>query len=144
MVRTFTPFLAGGLFGAGLLVSDMIDPARVLAFLTFTSGAWDPTLAFVMGGAMIPMFVAWVVRRQKVAPAFASSFPADPQPFIDKRLITGAALFGLGWGLVGLCPGPALSALLIGGWPVLVFVAAMLAGMFLQDRLTSRPKVVAA
>lgn len=141
MFRTLTPFLAGGLFGAGLLVSDMINPARVLAFLQVTSGAWDPTLAFVMGGAMLPMFIAWAVRRQRTAPAFAQSFPGEPSPTLDTRLIGGAALFGLGWGLVGLCPGPALSALLIGGWPVLLFVAAMLAGMFLQELTSKRTEM---
>ena len=130
MMRTITPLLAGGIFGAGLLISDMIDPARVLAFLTVTSGAWDPTLAFVMGGAMIPMFVAWMLRRRRTAPAYGEAFPAEPKASIDGRLLAGAALFGLGWGLVGLCPGPALSGLLIGGWPVVLFVAAMLAGMF--------------
>ena len=133
MIKLITSFVAGGLFGTGLLVSDMIDPARVLAFLTLTSGAWDPTLAFVMGGAMIPMFVAWTMRRARSAPVFASNFPAAASGVVDARLLGGAALFGLGWGLVGLCPGPALSGLLIGGGPVLLFVAAMLAGMFLQD-----------
>lgn len=133
MMRLITSLLAGGIFGAGLLVSDMIDPGRVLAFLTVTSGAWDPTLAFVMGGAMIPMFVAWIVRRSRQVPAFSNAFPSEAPGAIDARLLGGAALFGLGWGLVGLCPGPALSGLLIGGWPVLLFVAAMLAGMFLQD-----------
>ncbi len=130
MMRMIVPLLAGGMFGAGLVISDMIDPARVLAFLTVTSGTWDPTLAFVMGGAMIPMFVAWMVSRRRTAPAYGEAFPADPKASIDGRLLAGAALFGLGWGLVGLCPGPALSGLLIGGWPVVLFVAAMLAGMF--------------
>lgn len=133
MMKLITPLLAGGIFGTGLLLSDMIDPARVLAFLNVTSGAWDPTLAFVMGGAMIPMFIAWMVRRSRQSPVFAETFPSEAQSAIDARLLRGAALFGLGWGLVGLCPGPALSGLLIGGWPVLMFVAAMLAGMFLQD-----------
>ena len=130
MMRLLVPFIAGGIFGAGLLISDMIDPARVLAFLKITSGEWDPTLAFVMGGAMIPMFIAWTLRRARRSPTFADVFPAEPASGIDGRLIGGAVLFGLGWGLVGLCPGPALSGLLLGGWPSILFVASMLAGMF--------------
>ena len=124
--------------GVGLLVSDMIDPARVLAFLQVTSGAWDPTLAFVMGGAMLPMFAAWMLRRGRVAPVAGDSFPPEPSSLIDRRLLTGAGLFGLGWGLIGLCPGPALAALTMGDWPVLIFVSAMLVGMFAQDLLATR------
>ena len=121
--------LAGALFGVGLLISDMIDPARVLAFLNVASGAWDPTLAFVMGGAMIPMIFFWRVAGGMEAPMAADAFPGPPAGGINPKLIGGAALFGLGWGLVGFCPGPALSALTLGGWPVVLFVVAMFAGM---------------
>lgn len=123
-MKPLIALLAGSIFGVGLAVSDMIDPARVLGFLDITSGAWDPTLAFVMGGAMIPMLIAWRMR------------PSAPGTTIDAKLIGGAAMFGVGWGLVGLCPGPALSALTLGGWPVWLFVAAMLAGMALAPILT--------
>lgn len=129
MNRVVVAGLAGVLFGIGLAVSDMIDPARVLAFVTITSGAWDPTLAFVMGGAMIPMMIAWRWTRSLDAPLYGETFPGPPSGGVNRRLVAGAALFGLGWGLVGFCPGPALSALLLGGWPTVLFVAAMLAGM---------------
>lgn len=125
--------VAGALFGIGLSISDMIDPARVLAFLDVASGAWDPTLGFVMAGAMLPMLVAWRVAAGMGAPVAAERFPGPPAGGIDARLAGGAALFGLGWGLVGFCPGPALAALMLGGWPVLVFVAAMLTGMALSS-----------
>ena len=123
----------------------MIDPARVMAFLQVASGQWDPTLAFVMGGAMLPMFVAWSLRHKRQAPLMGGAFPAQPGAHVDGKLIGGAALFGLGWGLVGFCPGPALAALLIGGWPVVLFVAAMLVGMFLQDvfRATKTDQITA-
>ena len=124
---------AGALFGLGLTVSDMIDAARVLAFLDIGSGAWDPTLAFVMGGAMIPMLVAWMVSRRMATPAAGEAFPASPSGGIDARLIGGGLLFGAGWGLVGFCPGPALASLGLGGWPVWVFVAAMVLGNLLAD-----------
>ncbi|MEO0361336.1 MAG: DUF6691 family protein [Pseudomonadota bacterium] len=137
-MRALVSFFAGGLFGVGLAVSDMIDPARVLAFLDVESGAWDPTLAFVMGGAMIPMAAAWALSRRRAAPALGGAFPAAPKGGIDARLVGGAALFGLGWGLVGFCPGPALAALTLGGGPVLLFVAAMLAGMAGHDAVASR------
>jgi hypothetical protein len=134
-MRILVSLLAGLLFGLGLAVSDMIDPARVRAFLDLASGAWDPTLAFVMGGAMIPMILAWQVARRQSAPACGTSFPGRPAGGVDARLLGGAALFGLGWGLVGFCPGPAVSAIGLGGWPVWLFVAAMAAGMALESRL---------
>lgn len=137
-MRILISLVAGALFGAGLMVSDMIDPARVLAFLDLGSGAWDPTLAFVMGGAMIPMAAAWAfARRREGRPALGGAYPARPTAGVDGRLLGGAGLFGLGWGLVGFCPGPALAALSLGGAPVLIFVAAMLAGMAGHDRLVS-------
>ena len=134
-MRILVSLLAGLLFGLGLTVSDMIDPARVRAFLDLASGAWDPTLAFVMGGAMLPMILAWQVARRRPAPVCGASFPGRTSAGIDARLIGGAALFGLGWGLVGFCPGPAVSAIGLGGWPVWLFVAAMAAGMALESRL---------
>lgn len=119
---------AGALFGVGLVVSDMADPARVRAFLDVAGGAWDPTLAFVMGGALIPMAVAWRIAAGRARPSHGAAFPAAPGG-IDRPLLAGAALFGVGWGLVGFCPGPALAALTLGGTPTLIFVAAMIAGM---------------
>lgn len=120
--------LSGALFGLGLLVSDMVNPARVLAFLD-VAGDWDPTLAFVMAGAIIPMSVAWRVAARRGRALCGVEMPGPPKGAIDGRLIGGAALFGVGWGLVGLCPGPALAILGLtdaNGW---IFTAAMIAGM---------------
>lgn len=131
-MRILIALCCGALFGLGLSVSDMIDPARVLAFLDVGSGAWDPTLAFVMGGAMIPMFIAWMWAGRMTQAIDGSMFPAVRRG-IDPRLLGGGVLFGAGWGLVGFCPGPALSAIGLGGWPVWAFVAAMIAGNLLAD-----------
>lgn len=135
--------LSGALFGLGLTISDMINPARVLAFLDIGGGAWDPTLAFVMGGALIPMALAWRIAARRARPVFGQGFPPPPGGAIDRRLASGAALFGAGWGLVGLCPGPALSALSLGGWPVIVFGCAMIVGMLAHGlapgRAAARP-----
>ena len=128
-MRLVIALIAGAVFGLGLTLSDMIDPARVLAFLNVAGGAWDPTLAFVMGGALVPMVAAWSLTGRLRGPVLAPRFPARPTSGIDGRLIGGSALFGLGWGVVGLCPGPALAALSLGGWPVWLFCVAMLAGM---------------
>jgi uncharacterized membrane protein YedE/YeeE len=124
---------AGLLFGVGLVVSDMIDPARVRAFLEVAGGAWDPTLAFVMGGALAPMALAWRVAARRPAAMTGDAFPSRPTGGVDGRLLGGAAVFGAGWGMVGFCPGPALAALGVGGWPTALFVAAMLAGMAAHD-----------
>lgn len=143
-MRIVIALMSGALFGLGLMVSDMIDPERVLGFLDVAGGAWDPTLAFVMGGALVPMAIAWRVAAARARPAFGQTFPAPPSGGIDRRLLGGAALFGAGWGLVGFCPGPALAALTLGGWPVALFVAAMLAGMALHGTATRRRARAAA
>lgn len=128
MIRqTIVSLASGALFGAGLALSGMVDPARIHAFLDVT-GAWDPTLAFVMGGALLPMALAWAVVRRRSEPVLASEFHLPATTPIDARLITGAALFGIGWGLVGLCPGPAIAALAIRPGPALVFCASMAVG----------------
>jgi len=138
-MRLLIALLSGSIFGVGLVVSDMIDPARVLAFLNLGSGAWDPTLAFVMAGGVLPMLLAWRFTGRLEAPITGGTFPSPVSSGPDRPLLIGAVLFGIGWGLVGLCPGPAFSALLLGGWPVWVFVIATLAGMaghrfLIQDR----------
>ena len=132
-MRNLFAFLSGGLFGAGLWLSGMTDTSKVQGWLDFF-GAWDPTLAFVMGGAMIPMAIAWAFTRNR-RPALGGSFPERAAALADPRLVTGSVMFGAGWGLVGLCPGPSIAALSYGGWPVLLFVAAMLAGMALAPAL---------
>ena len=128
--------LAGALFGAGLLVSGMTQPARVIGFLD-VAGPWDPGLAFVMGGAVLIYAAAlrWI-RRRRPAPWFDVKFHLPERRDLDAPLILGAALFGIGWGLGGLCPGPAIVSAASGSLPGLAFVAAMLAGMYAQHRST--------
>ncbi|MDJ0685007.1 MAG: YeeE/YedE family protein [Alphaproteobacteria bacterium] len=135
--RIGVALVSGILFGLGLTLSDMIDPARVLAFLDVAGGAWDPTLAFVMGGALAPMVLAWRLSARLERPRFSLDFPSARQE-IDSRLLGGAALFGAGWGLVGFCPGPALAALFLGGTPTLIFLAALAVGMGVHGLLNSR------
>jgi uncharacterized membrane protein YedE/YeeE len=130
--------VTGTIFGAGLALSDMINPARVLAFLDL-AGEWDPSLAFVMGGAIIPMVIAYAVSRRMRTPLFDKSFFIPENRVMDSRLLIGAALFGIGWGLVGFCPGPAISGLVMGAWQPWLFVAAMLGGMWLH-RVATSPK----
>jgi len=129
--------LSGAVFGAGLALSGMMDPARVRGFLDLF-GAWDPTLAFVMGGAVLVMAVAWAVQARMSSPAAADDFHLPPTRTIDARLLGGAALFGVGWGLAGLCPGPAIGSLASAFVPAAVFVAAMLAGMALFEWVERR------
>ncbi len=136
-MRKLVALLAGLIFGLGLVVSDMINPARVLGFLDLFGGAWDPTLAFVMIGAVLVMVIAWVIASKRDEPVFGGDMPGAASGLIDRRLIGGAAIFGLGWGLVGLCPGPALAGLLVGGTSVWVFIAAMILGMGVQNMARS-------
>jgi uncharacterized protein len=119
---------SGGLFGGGLVLSDMVNPARVLGFLD-VFGTWDPRLAFVLAGAVI---VAFIGRRLVIAqgePLFDRQFHEPTSRALDAPLLLGAALFGLGWGLVGLCPGPALAGLAMGRPETVAFVVAMTVGM---------------
>lgn len=122
--------IAGILFGFGLALSGMMDPARVRGFLD-VFGAWDPTLAFVMGGAVCVMAGAWFVQRRLTVPLADTQFHVPETKSVDARLIAGAALFGIGWGLAGLCPGPALASVATALTSVVPFVAAMVAGMAL-------------
>ncbi len=127
-MRLIFSALAGALFGAGLFVSGMTDTRKVQGWLDIF-GNWDPTLAFVMGGAILPMALAWWVTTRRSASLIGVPFPPRAEPVLDRRLIGGSVLFGLGWGLAGLCPGPAIASLSYGGTGGLVFLAAMLAGM---------------
>lgn len=126
--------LAGALFGAGLAISGMADPRRVRGFLDLF-GPWDPTLAFVMAGALMPMAAAWWLRKHMTAPLMALTFSLPTRRDIDARLISGAALFGVGWGVAGLCPGPAFADLAIAPGPAIIFIVAMLVGMALHRLL---------
>jgi|TARA_R100001244_G_scaffold6593_1_gene7778 uncharacterized membrane protein YedE/YeeE len=135
MKQFLVALLAGALFGAGLAFSGMADPARVQGFLDLF-GHWDPTLAFVMGGAMIPMAVAWLIQRRLDKPFADAHFSLPGTSLIDRKLVIGAILFGTGWGISGLCPGPGLADLAINPLPALAFVIALLAGMIMH-RVTS-------
>ena len=132
LIRTLLPPIASGLlFGMGLAVSGMTDPQRVRGFLDLF-GDWDPTLAFVMGGAVLVMAVAWRIQARMARPVFAEKFALPDRTDLDPRLLAGAALFGIGWGIAGLCPGPAVASLALSPAHALPFVAAMLVGMLLQ------------
>lgn len=127
----------GALFGAGLAISGMADPARVRGFLDLF-GAFDPTLAFVMIGALAPMAIAWRIRRRLDKPLVEETFDLPPTSPIDLRLVSGAAMFGVGWGLAGLCPGPSIADLALAPWNAAPFVAAMAAGMALHRFATRK------
>ena len=129
-MRALFAFLAGGLFGAGLLVSGMTDTTKVQGWLDIF-GAWDPTLAFVLGGAILPMAIAWRVAAKRRSSALGTALPAKPSVQLDPRLLTGSALFGIGWALAGLCPGPALASLSYGGTHGIIFLMAMISGMII-------------
>lgn len=131
--------LSGILFGAGLAVSGMTDPSRVRAFLDI-GGVFDPTLAFVMGGALLPMSIAWRVQRRLERPLAASEFDIPATTRLDLRLFAGAALFGIGWGIAGLCPGPAIAGLVLDPRHAVLFVAAMAGGMALYGLTTKSIK----
>lgn len=134
MLRLMFSALSGALFGAGLLVSGMVDTVKVQGWLD-VFGAWDPTLAFVMGGAIIPMAVAWRVVARRSTSVLGTPFPGPAPARLDKGLIVGSVLFGAGWGLVGLCPGPALASATFNGVGGLVFLAAMIGAMVVTPAL---------
>lgn len=126
--RDLVAFLTGGLFGSGLLVSGMIDTTKVQGWLDFF-GDWDPTLAFVLGGAVLPMFFVWRIAEARGVSLLGTPIPARAAPRLDPALVTGSVMFGAGWGLAGLCPGPALASFAIGGWGGALFFLAMVSGM---------------
>lgn len=123
---------AGLLFGMGLALSGMADPSRVRGFLD-VFGPWDPTLAFVMAGALLPAALAWRLRQHLPKPLAATSYSLPATSPIDRKLLIGAAIFGFGWGVAGLCPGPALTDLALRPAPAALFTLAMLAGMALHS-----------
>lgn len=144
MGRNIAALIAGLIFGLGLTTSEMVNPAKVLAFLDLF-GNWDPSLAFVMGAALIVTAMGYRLVWTRGRPVFADRFQVPGDRQIDTRLAVGAVLFGIGWGLVGLCPGPAISALTLGGAPVLLFLGAMAVGMGAFegfDKITARQDTV--
>ncbi len=130
MLKMLVSLFSGTLFGLGLTVSGMVDPAKVIGFLDVT-GDWDPTLAVVMGGALLVAVPALYLILKRPGPVLEDEFDVPTKKELDGSLLGGAALFGVGWGLAGFCPGPAVTALASGLAPVFAFVAAMIAGMAL-------------
>lgn len=136
-------FAIGLVFGLGLVIAGMSNPAKVLNFLdlgAIATGGWDASLAFVMAGAIAVTFLGyrWVLRWP--APLLGGTFQLPPTTGIDARILAGPAIFGVGWGLAGFCPGPAITALGIGGIPALVFVVAMATGMGAARWWANRPR----
>lgn len=142
-MRIFFGFLAGGLFGTGLYTSGMTDTTKVQGWLDLF-GDWDPTLAFVMAGAILPMAIAWALTTKRKGPVLGGSFPARPAALVNRNLMIGSAMFGAGWGLVGLCPGPALASISYAGVGGFLFLAAMMAGMFVAAPVKARLAALAA
>ena len=141
-MRLLVALFSGTLFGLGLAISGMINPAKVIGFLDF-AGNWDPTLALVMGGALLVTIPFFRLILKRPRPVLEDRFELPTKTSLDGRLLGGAAMFGAGWGLSGFCPGPAVAALVPalanGLMPVFVFVASMLAGMALYKVLFERP-----
>lgn len=136
-MRIFAGLLAGLLFGVGLVVSGMSDPAKVLNFLD-VAGSWDPSLAFVMGGASVTTCIGYRLVLRQPAPKLEKVFQLPAATQIDARLLGGAALFGLGWGIGGFCPGPAWTALTLLAPGTLVFLPMMLLGLWIGNRMSQR------
>ncbi len=132
-----TSLLAGLVFGLGLIISGMANPAKVLGFLDL-AGAWDPSLAFVMGGAVLVGFFAFLLAKKRTVSLLGAPLRLPAAQHIDRRLIVGSVLFGVGWGLAGFCPGPGLVALGMGSPKAVAFVVAMLTGMGLFELLEKR------
>ena len=129
--------LAGLVFGLGLIASGMTNPAKVLGFLDL-GGTWDPSLAFVMAGAIAVASVGFAFSRKRTTSLIGAAMKLPTAQHIDRRLVVGSAVFGVGWGIAGFCPGPALVALGLGEIKALVFVAAMLAGMGIFELIERR------
>lgn len=140
-MNRLTALFAGLLFGAGVTLSGMVNPTKVLNFMDI-AGAWDPTLIFVMGTGLAVTFVGYRLVFARQRPLFAQTFSLPSSNRIDRRLVGGAILFGAGWGLTGFCPGPAVASLVFGYWQSALFVLAMAAGMLLTRTIGHRPAAV--
>ena len=137
MGRLLTALISGIVFGIGMAISGMTNTKRVQGFLDFF-GAWDPTLAFVMGGGLLVTTIGYRLILRRPAPLFAEKFSLPTKTAIDKPLLLGAAIFGIGWGLVGYCPGPALAGLTYGYAPTLTFIPAMIVGLLIAHRIAAK------
>jgi uncharacterized protein len=131
--------ISGVLFGAGVTISGMVNPMKVLNFMDLF-GQWDPTLIFVMGAGLVVTFVGYRIVFKRPAPLFTAKFELPQSQLIDAKLLGGAALFGLGWGMTGFCPGPAVASLVFGRIESMMFVAAMALGMIATRQLFLRAK----
>lgn len=141
-IDTFSAFIVGLIFGVGLILAGMTDPSKVIGFLDI-AGNWDPSLAFVMGGAILVGLIAFRFARKRTANFFGGSIHLPTRRDIDLRLVGGSLVFGIGWGMAGFCPGPAVTALGTGNTKAMIFVVAMVAGMALfeaADRLWHAPR----
>jgi len=136
MARLSTSLVSGFIFGLGLVISGMSNPAKVIGFLDL-AGAWDPTLLLVMGGALAVTIPGFWLLKKRARPLFAERFELPTRKDLDARLVAGAALFGLGWGIAGFCPGPAITALAAARLDVALFVAAMIVGALAYRMLFS-------
>ncbi|MFP4138614.1 MAG: DUF6691 family protein [Halomonas sp.] len=136
-MKTLMGYIAGLIFGLGLAVSGMTDPARVLGFLDL-AGDWDPTLMFVLGGAVVTNFIGYRLVLRRSYPLFGERFQLPTRQDLDARLIGGSALFGIGWGLSGYCPGPAIASIAGLSLPLVAMLAAMVAGWFLARAIPAR------
>lgn len=143
-MATLAQFIIGLIFGFGLLVSGMSNPAKVLNFLdvaAIRTGTWDASLAFVMAGAIAVTYIGFTLVLRRSQPLLAEKFHLPGRADLDARVIAGPAIFGIGWGLAGFCPGPALTALGFGARAALAFVVAMFAGMWLARFIANRPSL---
>ena len=145
-MKLVTTYLIGLVFGVGIAISGMANPAKVLNFFDI-AGTWDPSLMFVMGGALVTTFIGYKLVFGRTAPVFEDRFGVPTSRTLDARLVGGSAVFGIGWGIAGFCPGGALPALGTGRWEVFAFTAALVAGIviaqFFQSS-TGRPNPAAA
>lgn len=139
-MRKLMAFLAGVIFGIGLLIAGMANPAKVLGFLDL-AGAWDPSLALVMVAAIGVAFLPFSWARWQPTSLLGAPMQLPGKRELDRRLLGGSLLFGIGWGIAGICPGPAIALLLTGRWQALLFALAMLAGMLLFAMLERRTAV---
>lgn len=136
MKKNLFAYLSGLLFGVGLVVAGMVQPDKVIGFLDFF-GEWDASLMFVMGGAVAVHFVLFRVITRRASPLFDARFHIPTRSDLDPKLVTGAAIFGIGWGLGGFCPGPGFASLATGALAPIAFLVAMTAGMLVQHRTAS-------
>ena len=135
--QSLSALIVGIIFGAGLAMAGMLNPAKVQGFLNIT-GQWDPSLAFVMIGGIAVTAIGFAVIKKRTQPVFADTFSWPQLVKLDRPLLIGSALFGVGWGLGGLCPGPALAVLSVAFWPAAFFTIFMFIGLFIGGRIKAR------